>query len=217
MQKCQQDTYCFLLIPRKHHGKRQIVYSAFEGVCESGRNFNRTVSIVALSHIHYTGKSANPAKVQVVKSIFPTGKCKDHTIGRGLLYKFGIIAASRFRAIAAAIHSRKVHISRITAKFKSFFDDRCEVFLFTNVYEFRVRHHFCGKYTVGIACFRRHQTVGGKEDRRGNIRKFLLLILPCCAEIAFEMCIFFQFRISVCRKHFSMCIDIDAFAFRLFK
>ena len=116
-----------------------------------------------------------------------------------------------------AIDSRKVHIGRITAEFKSFFDDGCEVFIFTNVYEFRVRYYLGGKYTIGIAGFRRHQTVGGKEDWRGNIRKFLLLILPGCAEIAFEMRIFFQFRICVCRKHFSMCVDIDAFVFRLFK
>ena len=43
-----------------------------------------------------------------------------------------------------------------------------------------------------VAWFRRHQAVGGKQHRRGNVGKFSLLILPRRAEVALEMGIFFS-------------------------
>ena len=74
---------------------------------------------------------------------------------------------------------------------------------------FGIGYHLCGEYAVGIACLRRHQAVGGKQHRRRQLCKFLLLILPCCAEVALEMRIFFQFGIAMCRQHFAMGINID--------
>ena len=75
---------------------------------------------------------------------------------------------------------------------------------------FGIGYHLCGEYAVGIACLRRHQAVGGKQHRRRQLCKFLLLILPCCAEVALEMRILFQFGITMCGQHFAMGINIDA-------
>ena len=81
----------------------------------------------------------------------------------------------------------------------------------------RIRDNFCCKYTVRITCFRRHQTVGRKQDRSRNICEFFLLIVPCGTKITLQVWIGFQFRICVCRKHFTVGIDIDPFPFCLFQ
>ena len=67
-------------------------------------------------------------------------------------------------------------------------------------------------YTPGrlIAGPGRHQAVGGKQHRRGNIFKLRLLALPCRAEVACQMRIFFQIRIAVGGQHFTVGINVDA-------
>lgn len=49
----------------------------------------------------------------------------------------------------------------------------------------------------------------------GEVRKFLLLVLPSRAEIPLEMGIFFQLRVGVRREHLAVRIDCDAAASRL--
>ena len=110
-----------------------------------------------------------------------------------------------------AIDTCKMLVFCITAKFQCFFNNRCKIFLIINMHDFRIRHHLCCKYSICIAGLRRHQTVGCKENRCRHICKFFLLILPCCTKVAFEMRIFFQFRIRMGRKHFTMGVNIDAF------
>ena len=54
-----------------------------------------------------------------------------------------------------------------------------------NMNSSREGNHFCCKYSVSVAAFWRHQTVGSVEDRGRKMVKFFLLILPCSSEIAF--------------------------------
>ncbi len=65
-------------------------------------------------------------------------------------------------------------------------------------------------HPVTVAFSRRHYAVCGEKHRRRNIFKLFLLILPCGSKISGEMIIFFQSRIPVRRKHFTMRIDIYA-------
>ena len=48
------------------------------------------------------------------------------------------------------------------AQFQSFFNYRCKIFLFIDMNHLRIRYDLCGKHTIGIAWFYRHQTVGCK-------------------------------------------------------
>ena len=72
----------------------------------------------------------------------------------------------------------------VTAQLQCFFNKWCEVFLLVNMDSSREGNHFCCKYSVSVAAFWRHQTVGSVEDRGWKMVKFFLLILPCSSEIA---------------------------------
>lgn len=72
-----------------------------------------------------------------------------------------------------------------------------------------------GEHAVGVGRARRHEAVRREQDRRGEVRKFLLLVLPSRAEIPLEMGIFFQLRIGVRREHLAVRIDCDAAVCRL--
>ena len=117
---------------------------------------------------------------------------------------------------AAAVDAGKCCVFRVTAQLQRLLDDRCEVFVFSDVGDARIGDHFGGEDTVSVAGFRRHQTVGGKQDRSRDIGKFLLLIVPGGAEVAFQMWIGLQLWISVSRKHFAVGVNVDTFAFCLF-
>ena len=117
----------------------------------------------------------------------------------------------------SAVDSCELSVFRVTAEFQGFLDHRSEIFLIVNVDDFREGYHFCGKYTVFIACFRRHEAVGRVEDRGRNVVKFFLLVLPCSAEVSFKMQVFLQFRVCVCREHFAVCVNVDSFTFCLLK
>ena len=77
------------------------------------RNLDRAVSIVALSHIHKSWKPTDGSKVQIVKSVFSTCKCKNYGIRRCLLYKFGIVIASSSCAVAASYQEKVADMHRI--------------------------------------------------------------------------------------------------------
>ena len=81
--------------------------------------------------------------------------------------------------------------------------------------DFGIGYHRRGEHTVGVACFRRHQAVGGKQHRRGDVGKLLLLVLPRRAEVALEVWVFLQLRIAVGWQHFAVRVDIHALARRL--
>ena len=116
---------------------------------------------------------------------------------------------------AAAVDAGEGFILGITAQLQSLFDHRGEDLVCSDVHHFGVRYHRRGEHPVGIACFGRHQTVGGEQHRRRKFCKLFLLVLPCRTEIALEMGILFQFRIAVSGQHFAMGVDVDAFALSL--
>ena len=78
-----------------------------------------------------------------------------------------------------------------------------------------IAHHRRGVDPVGIAGPGRHQAVGGEQHRRGDIGKFLLLILPRRAEISRQMGVLLQAGIAVGGQHLAVGVDVDAPARRL--
>ena len=79
----------------------------------------------------------------------------------------------------------------------------------------RIAHHRSRVHAVLIAWALRHQTVGGEQHRRGNVLELRLLALPCRAEIARKVRMFFQSRIAVRGQHFAVRVDVDALSRRL--
>ena len=137
---------------------------------------------------------------------------------------YHLIGSAQNRAVSKAgchgmpaVDAGKRLIFRIAAQLQRLFDDRREIAFLINVHHFRIRDHFRGKHTVCIARARRHQAVCGKQNRRRNAIKFLLLVLPCRAEIALQLRIFFQLRIAVRRKHLAVRIHSNAFILGLFQ
>jgi len=117
----------------------------------------------------------------------------------------------------SAVDSGQCFIFTVPAKFQGLFNDRGKVLILSDVYETGIGDNLCGIDTVNVGSLRRHQAVCGKQNGSRNGIKFLLLILPCGTEVPFQMCIFFQFRIGMCREHLAVSIDIDALAFGLLK
>ena len=115
-----------------------------------------------------------------------------------------------------AVDSRHFMVFRISAEFEGFFDNRREIFIVINVYEFGIRNYFCSENTVRICRANRHETVCRKEKSAGNVSKFFLLILPGRPEVTFEVFVFFEFRIPVSRQHFTVCVNSNARTFSLF-
>ena len=235
MQKCQQDTYRLLLVPGKHHRKRKFVDSTVESFCKSDCHFDGSVCIVTLSHIHDPREIPDGSEIQIIKTVFSTGQCKNDRIRRCLFYEFRIIVSAFFCSVAAAdqeempdrscfyrihdlicclqdrsvsetggqlfsaVDSLVLSVFCKSAKFQCFLDHRCEIFLIIYMYHTRIGNHFRRKYAVCVALLRWHQTVGRKQDSSRKISKFFLLVLPCRSEVSFQMTVFFQFRVCVCR------------------
>ena len=133
-----------------------------------------------------------------------------------------LIRHAKHRAMTEAGHDRAAAVDTgerlvlvVAAKLQCLFDDRGKVLILADVRQFRVGYHRRGEHAVGVACFRRHQAVGGKQHRCRDVGKFSLLILPRRTEVALEMGIFFQFRIAVGGQHFAVGVDVDTFALGL--
>ena len=94
--------------------------------------------------------------------------------------------------LTAAVYTGKYSVFLIAAQLQGFLDHRGEVLALPDMYHTRVGYYFGGEYPVCVAWFYRHQAVGGKKDRRREIGKFLLLVLPGRAVVAFQVRIFFQ-------------------------
>ena len=119
------------------------------------------------------------------------------------------------RDCAATVDTGKCLVLRISTKLQRFFNDRGKILILPNMDHLWIRYHRCCEYTVRIVFLRRHKTVGCKQHRSGNIQKFLLLVLPCRTEVSLQMGVFFQLWIAMCRKHFTVSIDIDPLALGL--
>lgn len=70
---------------------------------------------------------------------------------------------------------------------------------------------------VGVRVLRRHDAVRRKEDRRGKVLQFLLLVLPGRAEVTLEVRVLAKGRIGVAGEHFAVRVDVDALVLRGFK
>ena len=115
----------------------------------------------------------------------------------------------------ATVNPGKYCILCVSAQRHRLLNYGSEILIFSDMYNFRVRYDFRGKHPISIAGFRRHQTVCCKKNRRREICKFFLLVLPRRTKVAFEMAVFFEFRIGVCRQHLTVSIDIDSLILRL--
>ena len=81
-----------------------------------------------------------------------------------------------------------------------------------DVLNFRIGNHFCGVNSICITFLGRHQAVRCEQDRRWNTSKFFLLILPGSAEMSLQVWVLLQFRIGMSGQHFSVSVNIQAFA-----
>ena len=116
-----------------------------------------------------------------------------------------------------AVHSGHFLIFIIAATFYRFFYYRCKILVITDMHQFWIWHNWSCENPVAVTLSYRHDTIGCKQNRCRNIMKLRLLILPACSEVAFKMRVFFQFRVSMCRKHFTVSINIYSLALCLFK
>ena len=83
------------------------------------------------------------------------------------------------------------------------------------VLDARPAHGAARKDIVLICLLHAHQAVSGEQDRAGELREFLHLVLPCSPEVAVEMGVLLQFGITVGGEHLAVGIDVDAFALAL--
>lgn len=90
----------------------------------------------------------------------------------------------------------------IAAEFQGFFDDRREVFVFADMSYAVKGNDFRREDAVDVGFTRRHEAVRREQECTGNAVEFFLLVLPSRAEVAFEVFVFLQFRISVSRGAF---------------
>ena len=101
MKECQQDADSLLFIPGKNEGKRKVIDTAAECICQSYGDLNRTVGIIALSDIHDARESRNSTEIQVIESVLSACQCQNNGIFRRLLYELRIIVSSCLSAVAA--------------------------------------------------------------------------------------------------------------------
>ena len=102
MQQRQQDAHCLLLIPGKNHGQGQIVHAAAERLRQRQRDFDSSVSIIALAHIHEPRQAANGPEVKVVEAVFAAGQRQHYGVGGCLLDKLGVVIPSGAGTVTAA-------------------------------------------------------------------------------------------------------------------
>ena len=115
----------------------------------------------------------------------------------------------------SAVNASELRILGKAAQLQRLLNDWGKVLVLADMYDFRIGDHLGGEDPVFIAVLGRHQAVGGEEDRRGEICKFLLLILPRRAEVALEVRIFLQLRVTVGRQHLAVGVDVDALVLSL--
>ena len=118
----------------------------------------------------------------------------------------------------AAVHARDEGVLRVAAQLKRLGDDRRKIPVLADVDDAGIGHHRGGEHPVGVAGPQRHDAVGGKEDGGGDVLKLPLLVLPCGAEVAFQVGkALFQLRVAVGGQHLRVGVDVDALALGLFQ
>jgi hypothetical protein len=113
-----------------------------------------------------------------------------------------------------AVYTGILYIVYETAESDGVVDQRGEILAAFAVCSYMLdagkRHDRGRVYTVGIVGLRGHQAVCCEQNRRRDISELLLLALPCGPEIALQLRMFLQFRISVSGQHFAMSVYIYA-------
>ena len=116
----------------------------------------------------------------------------------------------------AAVHARDEGVLRVAAQLKRLGDDRRKIPVLPDVGDAGIGDDRGGEYPVGIAGPEGHDAVGGEEHRCRDVLKLPLLILPCGAEVAFQVREpLFQLRVAVGRQHLGVGVDVDALALGL--
>ena len=98
-------------------------------------------------------------------------------------------------------------------KLKGLFDERGEIIVL-DVAAARPFHDISGENLIGIR-LRILDAVRGENHGAGEVRQFLLLILPGRAKVAREMRESLQLRISVGGEHLAVGVHVDALPFGL--
>ena len=117
--------------------------------------------------------------------------------------------------LSAAVDAGEPRFLRVAAQSQRLVNNRGKILVRPDVNQLRVGYGLGGKHTVRVACLRRHEAVCGKEDRGGETREFLLLVLPRGAEVSLEVGVLFQLRVTVGGEHFAVGVDVDPLVFRL--
>ena len=87
--------------------------------------------------------------------------------------------------------------------------------LFGDVLHSRPSHQACGEDIVLVGPLGLLDTVGGHEDRAGELAEFLELVLPRCSEMTVEVGVLLEARISMGGQHLTVGVNGDSLAFRL--
>ncbi len=120
-----------------------------------------------------------------------------------------------------AVDAAHALVAFIAAKAQGMPDDRGKilmpVFVSFNMRQSLITNDGGRINPILIAGALRHQAVGCKQHRGGDVLEFLLLALPGGSEVSSKVRILVQTGIAVGRKHFAMGINIDTGSFRLFE
>jgi len=117
----------------------------------------------------------------------------------------------------AAVDASHFVIFRITAKLQCLFNNRCKIFIWSDMHHFRIRNHFGGENTIAVGILDWHQTVGRVENGRWYTVKFLLLILPCGTKVSLKVRVSLKLGICMGGQHFTVSINVDSLVLCLFQ
>ena len=85
---------------------------------------------------------------------------------------------------AAAVYARKNFILAVAAQLNGPVYKGRKVLILADMGDIGEGYKARCKYSVPVAVLRRHKAVGGINESTGNVRKFLLMILPRRTEIS---------------------------------
>ena len=74
VQERQQDATAFCSSSRQHHGKRQVVHTALEGLRQRQCDLNGAVGVVALTDVQQARQACDGAEVHIVEAVFSAGE-----------------------------------------------------------------------------------------------------------------------------------------------
>jgi hypothetical protein len=68
----------------------------------------------------------------------------------------------------------------------------------------------CGEHAVLVLGVRRHEAVGGHEDRARELGELLTLVLPRGTVVAHQVVVLLELGVGVGGKHLAVRVDVDA-------